>query len=446
MKPVTASLREKRHINSIYIDDLYLQGDDYNDCNHNVTDTVTTLISLGFCPHPDKCQLIPSQQVNILGFCINSCSMRITLTEEKREALLIFISKILKKTKIRIRELASVIGKIVASFPSVQFGPLYYRMLDKNKQSALIEAHDNYEAFTTISGEAMEELNWWLQNLPNAFAPIIIESPKLEIFTDASNEGWGASFNGKVTQGTWSIDEDDLHINVKEMLAVLFGLKSLLKDVKDVNIRLNIDNTATVSIIKHMGTSHNDDLNDIAKLIWLWAKQKQIWLYPVYIPSEDNPADEPSRNIYLDAEWKLDPEVFRLILRKLNFKPEVDLFATRLNTQLDKYVSYHPDPGAYLTDAFSFSWHHIKFYSFPPFSCISRCLQKIVADQAKGIIVVPKWPTQPFYSLLFRLLVTDPVVIPPRMSNLLMPGQPDLISEISGKTTFLACLVSSTRC
>ena len=368
--------------------------------------------------------------------------MSISLTPTKCEDLVHQIKDILNKEKITIRELAAIIGKLVAAFPAVQYGPLYYRKLEENKQRSLVRSGGKYDSTTTLTGEATEELLWWTKNLPCANAPIIIESPTLEIFTDASNEGWGASFDTTETQGSWSNDEKKFHINVKEMLAVYFGLKSLVKHVKGTNIRLNIDNTSTVSILKHMGTSHNDDLNRYAKKIWLWAKSRNIWLFPVYVASADNLADEPSRNIYVDAEWQLHPTIFKNVISTLQFNPDIDLFASRLNAQLSRYISYHPDPHAYATDAFSLFWGDKQIYCFPPFSCISQCLQKIRADQATGIVIVPKWPTQQFYSLINEMLITTPVVIPNHINNLVMPNQPTLTSAISGKTTFLACLVS----
>ena len=441
-KPVMSALRELGHIISIYIDDMYLQGSDFNRCSVNVIDTTSSLVSLGFYPHPEKSSIVPSQEVQILGFTINSTTMLISLTPSKRDNLLADITGLCARDKFPIRVLAALIGKLVAAFPAVQYGPLYYRKLEENKQLSLARSSGKYDAFTILTKEAREELQWWTRNLPSAHAPIIIASPTIEIFTDASNVGWGASFGPTETRGSWSIAELLLHINVKEMLAVYFGLKSLATNVRDTNIRLNIDNTATVSILKHMGTSHNNDLNTYAKKIWLWAKSRGIWLFPVYIASGDNIADQPSRNIYVDAEWQLNPSIFSKVISTLQFYPDIDLFASRLNTQLSKYISYHPDPHAFATDAFSLSWSDKRFYCFPPFSCISQCLQKITADRATGIIVVPKWPTQPFYSLINPLLIAPPVIIVNKLTNLIMPNQPTLTSAISGKTTFLACLVS----
>lgn len=67
MKPVYSSLRQQGHESSSYIDDSYLQGDDYADCVTNVAETIQVLDSLGFIPHPDKSVLIPTQRLTYLG-------------------------------------------------------------------------------------------------------------------------------------------------------------------------------------------------------------------------------------------------------------------------------------------------------------------------------------------------------------------------------------------
>ena len=69
-------------------------------------------------------------------------------------------------------------------------------------------------------------------------------------------------------------------------------------------------------------------------------------------------------------EWKLNEAVFGDIVEKLHFQPVIDLFASRLNKQLSKFVSYRPDPEALHINAFSLDWGDLEFYCFPPFSCI----------------------------------------------------------------------------
>ena len=92
-------------------------------------------------------------------------------------------------------------------------------------------------------------------------------------------------------------------------------------------------------------------------------------------------ADKKSRNFYIqNTEWKLDPSVLHEALKEINFEPDIDLFASRLSNQFEKDCSNRQDPGAVFVDTFSISFSDIRFYCFPPFSCILRALQKIRQD------------------------------------------------------------------
>ena len=105
-------------------------------------------------------------------------------------------------------------------------------------------------------------------------------------------------------------------------------------------------------------------------------------------------------------------------------KPEIDLFASRLNNQLNQYVSWHPDPGAAFIDAFNLNWHNIQFYAFPPFSLIARCLQKCITDEAEGILITPLWPTQFWFPQLLQLIQGNPVMFPQHKLVLQQPLHP----------------------
>ena len=67
LKPVYSVLRQLGHVSSPYIDDSYLQGDDYYSCLANVLDTLRLLYYLGFLIHPEKSVLVPTQRLTFLG-------------------------------------------------------------------------------------------------------------------------------------------------------------------------------------------------------------------------------------------------------------------------------------------------------------------------------------------------------------------------------------------
>ena len=97
---------------------------------------------------------------------------------------------------------------------------------------------------------------------------------------------------------------------------------------------------------------------------------------------------------------------------------DIDLLASRPNHKVTNYASWRPDPGAQFTETFCFNREPFHFYAFPPFSVITKCLQKIEKDQATGILIVPLWKTQAWFSVLINLLVDNPLVLP-QADNLL---------------------------
>ena len=123
LKPPLAELRGRGHISLAHLDDLYLQGQTNEQCVQNVIDTVLLLHNLGFIVQPLKSSLMPSQEIVILGFIINSVNMTVRLTEDKLGSLISSCTNLL---------VARVVGKLVSSFPGARYGPLYYRHLKRD--------------------------------------------------------------------------------------------------------------------------------------------------------------------------------------------------------------------------------------------------------------------------------------------------------------------------
>ena len=66
-------------------------------------------------------------------------------------------------------------------------------------------------------------------------------------------KGWGAFCQGEATGGCWSSEEQKLHINVLEMLAVFFALKAFLKAREGVSVLILSVNMSVVAHINKMG-------------------------------------------------------------------------------------------------------------------------------------------------------------------------------------------------
>ena len=74
-----------------------------------------------------------------------------------------------------------------------------------------------------------------------------------------------------------------------------------------------------------------------------------------------------------NTEWTLKKSVVQTIFQMWEI-PHVDLFATRLNHQIQIFVSPFPDELALTVDALSISWKGVIGYAYPPIVLIPKVL------------------------------------------------------------------------
>ena len=191
MKPVFSTLRKKGQANVSYIDDSLVVSRTKAECVDNIHETVQLLDSLGLTVHPEKSVLRPTKCIKFLGFWIDSVEMKITLTNEKAKAIVLLVNKILQKELVVIRKLAQLIGNLVASELGVNYAPLYYKVLEIEKDDALKQNYGNFEAKLKLSDEGRSCIQWWIDNVASSFKLIEIQEPVLILKSDSSMYAWG---------------------------------------------------------------------------------------------------------------------------------------------------------------------------------------------------------------------------------------------------------------
>jgi len=122
----------------------------------------------------------------------------------------------------------------------------------------------------------------------------------------------------------------------------------------------------------------------------------------------------------LHTDWSLSTLVFAQICQALG-TPQVDLFATSLNTKLLCLVSPYPDPLTWDADSLSLPWEGIWGFAFPPSPLIPLVLNKIRTEDCKIFLVAPLRPRAHWYNQLLQLLVDVPRSLPPIPSLLSQP-------------------------
>ena len=254
-----------------------------------------------------------------------------------------------------------------------------------------------------------DPMEW--QNHCSKVSTIVIQS-------DASLSRWGAVCKGVGTGGSWTPQEQLLHINCLELLAADLALKSFLKDQQGVTVLLQLDNSTAVAYINNLGGTISPALTALARTLWLWALERDILITAQHIPGVSNTVVDCESRMERDRlDWMLDPQVFQKINNALG-PLEIDLFASRLTYQLPRFFSWRPDPQAVAVDAFQQDWSQLRGYANPPWCLVGRVLSKVESDQARVVLVAPVWRAQTWYPLLLRMLRDYPRLLSPQEAQM----------------------------
>ena len=233
-------------------------------------------------------------------------------------------------------------------------------------------------------------LDWW-QNPSNVMkgADLHPKDHSIQLFTDASNEGWGAHLDQNSTKGLWSEQEKRLHINVLELKAVSLALRDFKDQCQNQTVLVATDNSTVVAYINKQGVTHSAEMCALLWKIMTWCHHYHITLKARHIPGCLNVmADLLSRsNQVQSTEWSLHPQVFKEICRKW-FTPHVDLFATHLNHKLPLYVSPIPDPRAWNIDALNINWTNLTAYAYPPTALLHKVIHRDSHRLARDALVL----------------------------------------------------------
>ena len=164
-------------------------------------------------------------------------------------------------------------------------------------------------------------------------------------------------------------------------------------------------------------------LNSIVRELWLWCMNRDITLVAEHLPGVLNTiADEESRVMKDRSDWMLNPRIF--YKNNQRWGPlEVDMFASRLTTQLERFFSWRPDPEAEVLDAFNWSSIPGRGYANPPWNLVGRVLNTVRQLQVTLVLVAPVWKSQPWYPILLEMLVDFPTLLPHK-EDLIIPSHP----------------------
>lgn len=141
--------------------------------------------------------------MTFLGFKFNSMDMTISVQEEKITKIILHLKKFLRWKKCTTREFVRLTGKLISICPAISTVIYIPNCFEREKNLALKSNKGNYNGTMKISKKLCVDTDWWIRNIPISKNLLSYSKYSMEIFSDASDIGWGVCCNNISSQGLW---------------------------------------------------------------------------------------------------------------------------------------------------------------------------------------------------------------------------------------------------
>ena len=411
MAPVSAILHRMGVRLRHYLDDWLLQASSHEQVLLALRTLLQLCRRLGIVVNWEKSQVIPTQQMVYLGVILDSAAFRASPALKRVEKLPSFRDVFLSCVSQPVSSWLELLGVLSSMIQLVPGGRRRMRSLqltlrrqwDQIDQSQLVEWSPIFQ----------DDLSWWLDR-DRLVLGVSLEqvSPQLELWSDASDVGWGAHLDEQVASGLWAPEDVERSINARELLAIESSqvVCSTSRRFLSGGLRRQFDSRVVSAeprrdsfFFSELQRSEDSPLGG----------GSVCSDFPTVIMGKHNVlADALSRpNQILGSEWTLKQEVFRDLCRR--WPVSVDLFATSQNHRCSIYFSPYHNHNAMGTDALLQNWNGWQAYAFPPWSLIPTVLRKLRSSSGVLLtIVAPYLPQRPWFPDLLDLVVDGLVALP----------------------------------
>ena len=420
LHPLLAFLRIQGVRIHVYLDDVLVVGDTRDEVVQSLRLTMSIFLRAGFILNLKKSDLDPTQDLVYIGGRFRTDLGLVALPQARWMALHKCVRSFMQVGGWRTAlQFLHLLGLMNACITTVTYARLYMRPIQwyvKDRWSAC----RGLRTRILIQRELLPHLEWWtVESHLCDGTPLQQPPPTLTVTTDASVEGWGGHLQGSTSvpellQGEWSAQERRLHINVLELRAIRLTLMGLTDRVRGQSLLLESDNSTAVAYVNKQGGVRSRLLNAEASHLSSWLIPRGVSVRAVHRPGVDNQlADFLSRHRADPTEWTVNAQVVQRIF-DLWGTPQIDLFASARNHRLPLYCSRTPDQQAVCQDALSMTWTGWEVYCYPPLPLLLRALDKIRREKVTAVVIAPRWPRRPWYSLLLELCAEVPRLLPLR--------------------------------
>ena len=201
------------------------------------------LSSAGFITNIEKSKWTPSQQCTWLGFEIDLAAGKVSVPQQKIDALQAELCQVADNVTIPAKTLARLTGKIISM--SMAIGPVA-RLMTRVLYT-LLNTKVSWSQAVTLSDEARAEILFWNTEIPRFNGQNIWVGPSAlrVVYTDASDKGYAGytvHHGCHIAQGPWSPEESTKSSTWRELRAVRLVLEALESKLTNERIRWFTDN------------------------------------------------------------------------------------------------------------------------------------------------------------------------------------------------------------
>ena len=150
----------------IYLDDILVLHQSMEELAQ-LTPLICQLFeALGLVVNRKKSILTPHQNLEFLGFQVDTVNLQLIFPSEKLRKL---AQHLLHQPSVSVRDLARFVGKASASTRAIWQAPLHFRALQFLINSVSLESHPmetentakTFSTHLTLTNEARDNLEWW---------------------------------------------------------------------------------------------------------------------------------------------------------------------------------------------------------------------------------------------------------------------------------------------
>lgn len=431
---------------SIYLDDLLLLSQSPTSLAVSMGVAIEMLqLELGLQLKLSKCNFSPSTRFTALGIVWDTRSMKCHVPPKRIANIKSIATRILNRAgagaragtfirqesrPVRVRDLARLVGQCVST--SIAINEARRRLLFIQHLLGRSVSRKGWEGETLLTPEAVEAIRWWTSPAPselNRHGNDIVPphrpiQGKVDSDAASHNAGWGGTLTilGKkwTTRGFFTAEERELFINCLELLGHRKTVESLLPRAIPreswhlVHLQCQLDNVSAIKYLS-VAVSRSLQMSVLGADHFDWKQKSRLSLGYEFLPGVLNvESDGLSRWEMTHREWKLNRQLYLQLCRLLDLDPEMDLFASRQNTQCPLFFSYEHDYEAVGTNCFNANWTNLGVvYAYPPPILIARFLQKLRVDgTANAVLLAPVWPAQNWWPTMLEMITSIPLLLP----------------------------------